>query len=490
MLRHNQQLGQKQLMKLSPQQIQLLNFIQLNTLELEQRIRDEIEENLALEAGSAKQEVEGDADSSTDSGDSDHSDAGERNENDDENTTYKTTPESGNTEKPDYTTNLVQTKNFRDLLKDQLSMMSLPPRERLLAGYLVDSLDDDGYLRLTLADIADNLSFAHNIFVTETELDDELETVQGLDPIGVGARDLRECLLLQLHVMQPGTPCTELACQVVENHLNDLAGHHYEKLTAALDISMGQLKCAIEVIEKLNPRPVGSGTSELFKNQNIIPEFIVEATEEGNFRVALAQGSAELHLSKDMLENLEAMYRDKSSKQTRAAVQYLRSKVDSALWFIEMVRQREQSMLKTMQALVQLQSEYFRTGDAKRLRPMILKDVAEQIGLDISTISRVTSTKYALTDFGIIHLKTLFHQSMAKLDGELVTNREISDRIAALIASEDKNNPFTDQELATALAETGYIVARRTVAKYREAMHINVAKMRKAIQEHPPITAT
>jgi RNA polymerase sigma-54 factor len=195
--------------------------------------------------------------------------------------------------------------------------------------------------------------------------------------------------------------------------------------------------------------------------------------------VAIANGNAELHLSSDMMQNLEAMSRDKTSKQNKAAVQYLRSKVDSALWFIEMVRQREQSMLKTIRALVQLQAEYFRTGDPKHLRPMILKDVAEQIGLDISTISRVTSTKYALVDFGIVHLKNLFHQGMAKADGELVTNREISDQIAEMIAAEDKKHPITDQEIADALAENGYVVARRTVAKYREAMHITIAKMRK-----------
>jgi len=482
MLRHNQQLGQKQLMKLSPQQIQLLNFIQLNSLELEQRIKDEIEENLVLEAGVAQQESGEDSDSPATREESASGEADERSEDEEGNLEYITAPDSGAAEKTDYSSNLVQAKKFRELLKEQLGMMSLPPRERLLAGYLVDSLDDDGYLRISLADLADDLSFAHNILVTETELDDELETVQGLDPVGVGARDLRECLLLQLEVLRHDSPDAELACRILDKHLNDLAGHHYEKLTAALDINMTQLKCAIDVIEKLNPRPVGSGTSELFKNQNIIPEFIVEATVDGRFRVGLAQGSAELHLSSEMLENLEAMYRDKSSKQTRAAVQYLRSKVDSALWFMEMVRQREQSMLKTMQALVQLQPEYFRSGDAKLLRPMILKDVAEQIGLDVSTISRVTSTKYAITDFGIIHLKALFHQGIAKLDGAMVTNQEISDRIAALIAAEDKNNPFTDQDLAIALAETGYIVARRTVAKYREAMHISIAKMRKSIQ--------
>lgn len=479
MLRHNQQLGQKQLLKLSPQQIQLLNFIQLNTLELEQRIRDELEENPALEIGIPASDPLEPSEPSSEPDDSHHVELSDHYRPDDETPDYKTTPESRNADKPDYNSPLVQTKDFRELLKDQLTMMSLPPRERLLAGYLVDSLDDDGYLRLSLADIADNLSFAHSIFVTETELNDELETVQSLDPPGVGARDLRECLLLQLEAKRHDLDCIDVAQQIVDKYLQDLASHHYEKLMLALGITSPQLKCATSIIEKLNPRPVGSDTSRLFKNQNIIPEFIVEKTESGDFRVAIANGSAELRLSSDMMENLDAMRRDKSSKQNKAAVQYLRSKVDSALWFIEMVRQREQSMLKTIRALVRLQTEYFRTGDPKHLRPMILKDVAEQIGLDISTISRITSTKYALADFGIVHLKDLFHQGMAKADGELVTNREISDLIAAMIAAEDKQHPITDKHIAEALAKNGYVVARRTVAKYREAMHITIAKMRK-----------
>ncbi|HRI58249.1 MAG TPA: RNA polymerase factor sigma-54 [Saprospiraceae bacterium] len=479
MLKHNQQLGQKQLLKLSPQQIQLLNFIQLNTLELEQKIRDELEENPALEAGIETPYSIEPFDPPPEPVNPDSPAPPDDYQHNDEIPDYKTASDPLSADKPDYGAPIVQTKDFRELLKDQLTMMSLPPRERLLAGYLVDSLDNDGYLRLPLADVADNLSFAHNIFVTESELDSELETVQGLGPPGIGARDLRECLLLQLEAKRHDLECIDWALQIVDKHLYDLAGHHHEKLMTALGITPAQLKCATTMIEKLNPRPIGSETSELYKNQNIIPEFIVEKTDNGDFRVGLANGAAELHLSRDMMENLEAMRRDKMSKQNKAAVQYLSSKVDSALWFMEMVRQREQSMIKTINALVQLQAEYFRTGDPKYLRPMILKDVAEQVGLDISTISRVTSTKYALVDFGIVHLKDLFHQGMAKTNGELVTNREISDRIAVIIAGEDKQNPLSDQVIAEILAGKGYIVARRTVAKYREAMHIKVAKMRK-----------
>jgi RNA polymerase sigma-54 factor len=275
MLRHNQQLGQKQLLKLSPQQIQLLNFIQLNTLELEQKIKDELEENPALEAGIPAPDPIEPSEPPPEADDSDRFELPGQYHHDDEIPDYKTATDPRSADKTDYSIPLVQTRDFRELLKDQLTMMSLPPRERLLAGYLIDSLDDDGYLRLPLADIADNLSFAHSIIVTETELDDELETVQNLGPPGVGARDLRECLLLQLEAKQHNLECIDVAQQIVDKHLHDLAGHHYEKLMTALGITPQQLKCATAMIEKLTPRPVGSGTSELFKNQNIIPEFII-----------------------------------------------------------------------------------------------------------------------------------------------------------------------------------------------------------------------
>ncbi len=483
MLRHNQQLGQKQLLKLSRQQIQLLNFIQLNTLELEQKIKDEIEENPALEVehpvADPAEPAEREAENSSE--DFERFELLDQYHQDDETPEYRTAAtDLRHSDQPTYTAPLVQSKDFRETLKDQLDTLPLNGRERLLAAYIVDSLDDDGYLRMDLDDMADTLSFAHNLFVEESELEAALDTVQELDPAGIGARDLRECLLLQLESHPRGEACIAIACQIVDKHLNDLANHNYEKLMHTLGISEEELTIAAALIEKLNPRPVGGNTAELVKNQNIIPEFIIEKTDNGSFRASLANNSTvELRLSSDMLETLEALRRDKSNKQNKAAVQYLRSKVDSALWFIEMVRQREQSMLKTMHALVQLQADYFRSGDPKHLRPMILKDVAEQVGLDISTISRVTSTKYALAAFGIVHLKDLFNQSMAKSNGELVTNKEISDRIARLIAEEDKENPIIDQDIAAKLAESGYIVARRTVAKYRDAMNIPVAKLRK-----------
>jgi len=497
MIRQSQQQGQKQLLKLSPQQIQLLNFLQLNTLELEQKIKDELEENPALEADSSTSEADltlpetestsGDAPETESEGDAEAEDYDrfellEQYHQDDDLPEYKTAVDQRTTDDLPFSPTLVQGSDFREQLKDQLVMMPLDDRERLLAGYLVDSLDDDGYLRLELDDIADNLSFAHGIFVVTSELESALEIVQGLEPVGVGARDLRECLLLQLEAKQHNVACIDLSYTIVKKHLNDLANRNYDKLINLLGVSAQDMKCATALIARLNPRPVGSNTAELVKNQNIIPEFVVEKTDDGQFQVFLANGnSASLRISGDMVQMLESMQRDKSGKRDKAAVQYLRSKVDSAIWFVEMVRQREQSMLKSMQAIVTLQRDYFRSGDEKDLHPMILKDVAEQTGLDISTISRVTSMKYALAPFGIVHLKELFNGGLAKTDGEMVTNKEISDIISELIGLENKQNPITDQEMADKLLEKGYHVARRTVAKYRDAMNIPVAKMRKAL---------
>jgi len=496
MIRQHQHLGQKQLLKLSPQQIQLLNFLQLNTLELEQKIKDELEENPALEAELSTLESDipaselAESDSADeeagreDAEDYDPFEVLDQYQQDDETPDYKTASDTRSNDEIPYTPIIVQGKDFREQLKDQLSVMTLAPRERLMTGYVVDSLDDDGYLRIELADMADNLSFAQSIFVEEDELENALKTVQGLDPAGVGARDLRECLLLQLEVKHHHISCIKLAYTIVDNHLTDLANRNYDKMMHALGASAKDMKAAAAIIEKLSPRPVGSSTADLVKNQNIIPEFIVEKGEDNTFNIQLTNSNtAGLRLSSDMVDMLESMRRDKSGKQSRSAVQYLRSKVNSALWFMEMVRQREHSMLKTIQAIVLLQEQFFRNGEFKDLRPMILKDVAEHTGLDISTISRITSMKYALTDFGIVHLKELFNGGLVKTDGEMVTKKEISNLIDDLIQNEDKQNPIADQEIAEILHKQGYTVARRTVAKYRDAMNLPVAKMRKALPQ-------
>jgi RNA polymerase sigma-54 factor len=490
MLNQVQQLGQKQLLKLSPQQIQLLNFIQLNTLELEQKIKDEIEENplLDVEASPAAEEdaapePEIEAEPSREDYEDNPFAILDQYHQDDEIPDYKTALDyRGSDQEERYSAPVAEKKDFREQLKDQLLMMNLPQRELLLAGYLIDSLDDDGYLRHDLGDLADTLSFAQSLYVEEEELHNSLEIIQSLEPPGIGARELRECLLLQLESKRMRTEGVETAMIIVDKHLSDLANRNYEKILHHLNVTTEQLRQAIAVIERLSPKPVTGTTSDLGERQNILPEFIIEKDESGDIKVQLAnRNTTELRLNSEMMEMLEALSHDKSNKQNKAAAQYLRSKVNSALWFIDAIKQRENSMIKTIQTIVSYQREYFISGDYKKLKPMILKDVADRTGLDISTISRVTSTKYAMTDFGIVHLKALFTNGLMKEDGEMASNKEIRDIISDLIDSEDKKNPITDQEISDLLHSTGYVVARRTVAKYRDSLNIPVAKMRRSL---------
>ncbi len=463
-------------------------MLQLSSFELEQRIQDEIEENPALEAEYSADDEQPlpDQDGSVDA------DAPEKDfdlldeyHQDDGLPDYKTTDTaSGTVEIADWQSPVAQGKDFREQLQEQLCVLALSPRQRMMVAYLADSLDDDGYLRNDLADLADTLSFAHGILVEETEIADAVEILQSLEPVGIGARDLRECLLLQLNAKILDMEHAALAHQIVADHLHDFAQHNIEKIARQLGVPAQQIQHAATLIGRLTPRPSGGNTNELAKNRHIIPEFVVEKSEQGHLIVSLTQSNSDsLRLSPDMVDTLRALQQHASKAQEKAAARYLRAKTESALWFIDMVRQREHSMLSTMQIIVALQSDYFHTGDVKTLRPMILKDVAERAGLDISTISRVTSTKYALTDFGTVHLRTLFNQGMARTDGELVTQREISSLLATLIEAEDKQSPLSDQRLAGLLEEKGYPVARRTVAKYRDALNLPIAKSRlKTIQ--------
>ena len=492
MIRQNQQIGQKQTLNLSPQQIQLLHFIQLGTLELEQRIENEVLENPALENEAPDADLIPETTETPLENDNAHEpdvdlerfeiiEQYHRDDQPDDTPDYTAagTASHNNTEET-FQQTLVQTYDFREQLKAQVTVLQLPPREKMLAGYIIDSLDDDGYLRVSIADLADMLSFAHGIVVEVSEVESELETVQSLEPAGIGARDLRECLLLLLENLPHGSENADLAFRIVQDHLDELAAHHFEKIARSLNVSPEEIRAAAAFIKKLSPRPVAGQTTELAKNQNIIPEFVVEKDEDGHLQVYLPNANSDaLHVSSHMREMLHSMQAGKPKQKEKAAMQYLRSKVDAATWFVEMVRQREHSMLVTMQAIVQIQREYFLTGDPKKRRPMILKDVAQIALLDISTISRVTSLKYALTDFGTIHLKDLFQQGMAKTDGELVTNKEISNLIAEIIAAENKQQPVSDQDICNMLREKGYKLARRTVAKYRDAMHIPIATKRR-----------
>lgn len=483
MLRQNQHFSQKQLLKLSPQQIQLLNFIQFNALELEQKIHDELEDNPILESNTNNATVNAETERSAETDTRIDDERGgflEGYQQEDFIPDYRTRAEEKSNAESLFLGNLVEQSDFRDALRQQLTMLSLSEKALLLTHYLIDNLDDDGYLRISLEDIMDNLAFSQQLYVTEDELLEQLETLQLLEPVGVGARNLRECLLLQIENKPNQTPYIQSAWKIVNAHLEDLGAHHYDQIKTALRISSEELQHAIELITKLNPRPIGDHGAHLYKNQNIIPEFLVEQNEAGLFNVSLLKASTELRLSSAMLDKLEQLRQAKRKGAEKENHGYLKSKMDAAVWFIEMIRMRENSMLLSMQGIVQLQPEYFQSGDPKQLRPMGLKDIAAITGFDVSTISRVTSTKYAQTDFGVVHLKSLFNQGIANADGDMVTNKEIMDALSTIVAEEDKSNPISDQDIVTKLATRGYVLARRTVAKYREILHLPAAKMRKA----------
>jgi RNA polymerase sigma-54 factor len=487
-MNHSQIQSQKQLMKFSPQQIQMLNLLQLNTIGIEQKIKDELEENPALEEGAEEEENQEQEESVTETNDEvsevDNKDDFTYEDFLDEEyiPDYKTNANNNTAEDETFTIVAVQRNTFQEQLKDQMQIFSLEPRERKLVNYLIDSLDDDGYMRLPLAKLADDLSFIESNFIEEEELLRALQLIQQSDPAGVGARTLKECLLLQLKRKHkiPGSGI-DSAIYIVQHFFNELSNKNYDKIIRESGLQTDELKKALKIITHLNPKPVSGNTSEMGGNNSIIPEFIV-TKQDDKFEIGLTnQNIPNLRLNKKYVDMMEVTIKHKGEEKTktdRHAMQFIKQKINAAKWFIEAIKQREQTMLKTMTAIVELQKDFFLTGDMKRLHPMILKDVAEKIGMDISTASRVTSTKYVQTQYGTILLKEFFSTGMAKQDGEEVSNRELQKIIAELIETENKRKPFTDFEIAEQLKQRGYLLARRTVAKYREKLNIPIARLR------------
>lgn len=486
-MNHQQVQSQKQLLKFSPQQIQMLNLLQLNTIGIEQKIKDELEENPALDEG--KEDEENDPEEL-----SNESQTDEAKENETDDFTYedfldeeyipdyKTNANNSSADEETYTIVAVHRITFQEQLKDQLQVFNLEDRMKKLADYLVDSLDDDGYLRMPLAKLSDDLSFIENNFIEEEELVRALRYIQQCEPVGVGSRTLKECLLLQLkRRVRKENDNVESAIYIVQHFFNELSNKNYDKILRESGLNSDQLKVAIKIITHLNPKPVSGSAVEESGNATIIPEFIV-LKQDDKFEISLTnQNIPNLRLNKKYVEMMEVTVKQKPEEKTktdRQAMQFIKQKINAAKWFIEAIKQREQTMLKTMTAIVELQKDFFLTGDMKKLRPMILKDVAEKIGMDISTASRVTSTKYVQTQYGTILLKDFFSTGMARQDGEEVSNKELQKIIAELIETENKRKPFTDFEIAEQLKQKGYLLARRTVAKYREKLNIPIARLR------------
>ena len=491
MLKQNLQLRLSQ--KLSPQQIQLMKLIQLPTQAFEQRLKEEMVENPALEGG-MENEYENERDEFDNNDDSydDYDDyEGERIDadeinideylSDDETPGYKLQANNYSDDDDDRSMPFAATVSFHQSLTDQLNTFILSDDEREIAEFLVGSIDDMGYIRRSISDIVDDLAFTQGVYTDEKTVEHILHIVHQLEPAGVGARDLQECLLLQLKSKTP-TPSIELAIDILEHQFEAFTKKHYDKLISKYDIKQDQLRHAIDEIERLNPKPGGAYESNARPIEHVIPDFAIKIVE-GELELTLnGRNAPELHVSKDYQEMLQSYKdsRDKSAQQ-KDAVQFIKQKLDSAKWFIDAIRQRQETLYVTMNAIMHYQQEYFLDGDEGRLRPMILKDIADLVGLDISTVSRVANSKYVETPYGTKLIKEFFSEAMKNDQGEDVSTIEIKKILQNVIGEEDKRKPLPDDKLADILKEKGYPIARRTIAKYREQLDIPVARMRKKI---------
>ena len=472
--------------KLSPQQIQLMKLVQLPTQAFEERIKQELEENLALERG--KEDATEDFEEGYSNEEFDYNAQINTEDinvddylSDDEIPDYRLHANNYSSDQDEKSIPYASGSSFTQQLTDQLNTYRLEEQEYLIAKFLIGSIDDSGYMRRPLLDLTDDLAFTQNIYTDVETIEKVLKVVQQLDPAGVGARDLQECLLIQLQ-RKAQTPHTELAGLIVEKTFEKFTKKHYLKLQKKFNITENQLKDAIQEIERLNPKPGSSFSNNLRSVEHVVPDFTIKIVD-GVLNLTLnARNAPELHISKSYSEMLLGYKASKEkSKAQKEAVQFIKQKLDSAKWFIDAIRQRQQTLYVTMSAIMQYQKSYFLSGDEEQLRPMILKDIADEIEMDISTVSRVANSKYVNTPYGTKLIKEFFSESMTNDQGEEVSTREIKSILKTVIVEEDKKKPLTDEKLAKILKEKGYPIARRTVAKYREQLEFPVARLRKEI---------
>ena len=486
MLKQNFQLKLQQ--KLSPQQIQLMKLIQLPTQAFEQRVKQEIEENPALDnENETENEYENDSqDEYDDDYGNENIDADDINIDeylsDDEIPAYKLQANNYSADDEDRQIPYAGGTSFHQSLHMQLSTFQLNETDYQIAEFLVGSIDESGYIRRDLIDLVDDLAFTQNLFTEESDLERVLvSVVQKMDPVGVGARDLKECLILQLQNKKQSQEVT-IAIDILENNFDHFVKKHYEKLTTKLNITEETLKDAIHEIEKLNPKPGGSFSSNTRGSQQIVPDFTIRINE-GELELTLnGRNAPELHISREYNNMLKGYQESKDkSKAQKDAVLFIKQKLDSAKWFIDAIKQRQQTLLITMDTIMKQQYEYFITGDERKLKPMILKDISDQINMDISTVSRVANSKYVSTPYGTKLIKEFFSESMKNDQGDDVSTKEIKNILASVIDKEDKRKPLTDDKLVVELKNAGYLIARRTIAKYREQLDIPVARLRKEL---------
>lgn len=493
-----QKLQQKLLQKLSPQQILLIRMLQMPSIALEQRIKQEIEENPALEeVDDELEESMREEDEVSDSHEEDqreedqeesydeHSDDDDLDYDyyfeDDETPSYKlkannTSPDDERKEIP-FSGGIT----FHDLLITQVGLRDLSEEEEQIAIFLIGNLDDSGYLNRDLDSIVEDLAFTQNIQTNKSVVLEILKVIQDFDPPGVGARNLRECLLIQLDRMEDANVAVENARLLIQKYFKEFSKKHYEKILSRSHITEDELKDAIDIILTLNPKPGNSLSETNRTNQYVIPDFIIY-NNNGDLELQLNNRFVpDLKVSKSYLHMLKTYGKAKDKNKHKDTVKFIKQKIDSAKWFIDAVRQRHNTLYNTMSAIMKYQKHYFLTGDDSKIRPMILKDIANIVDLDISTVSRVANSKYVQTPFGTFLLKSFFSESMTTLDGKEVSTREIKSILQDLIDEEDKSKPYTDEQLANKLKEKKYDIARRTIAKYREQLNIPVARLRKEL---------
>jgi len=474
--------------KLSPQQIQLMKLIQLPTQAFEQRLLEEMNENPALETGKEEEEYEKDEFENDDYDDYDDSESIDADDinideylSDDDTPDYKTQANNYSDDDESRESPLAAPISFHQDLINQLNTFILDDHEREIAEFLVGSIDDMGYIRRSIPDMVDDMAFTQGIYTDEYMVERMLQVIHQLEPSGVGARDLQECLLLQLKHKTP-TDSVELAADIIENQFDAFTKKHYDKLIQKYNISNEQLKKAVYEIEKLNPKPGGGFTGNNKVTENVVPDFAIRIIDNELELTLNGRNAPSLHVSKDYQEMMQTYKdsRDKSNSQ-KEAVQFIKQKLDSAKWFIDAIKQRQETLFVTMNAIMHYQEEYFFDGDETKLKPMILKDIADIVGLDISTVSRVANSKYVETPYGTKLIKEFFSEAMKNDQGEDVSTLEIKKILQNIIEEEDKKKPLPDDQLAELLKEKGYPIARRTIAKYREQLDIPVARMRKKI---------
>ena len=486
---------QKMLQKLSPQQILLMKLLQIPTMELSSRIKEEIEENPALEEKEnevVEDEIHNDEDNDFDDNqDYDNDDYDPLSDfddylqdDDDDAAAYKLRTNNYSPDDERYEAPISNEESFQDILIQQLGYRNLDEKKYKIGTYIIGNLDDSGYLSRPISGIIDDLLFTQNLDVSEEEVTDVLHIIQDFDPAGVGATNLQECLLIQLRRLQDENDEDDidytLPIIIIEQYFSEFTKKHYDKIVKKSGISERQFRAALKEILKLNPKPGGTvGGSQ--RSNYVIPDFTIY-NNCGKLELTLnSRNAPELHVNKDYVEMLNDFAKQKNNKSNKEAINFVKNKIESAKWFIEAVKQRHNTLYVTMEAIMNYQKEYFLTGDETKLKPMILKDISEKVGLDISTISRVANSKYVQTAYGTFSLKSFFSESLTNDDGEEVSTREIKKILMDCIEQEDKSKPLTDDVLTQILKEKGYNIARRTIAKYREQLDIPVARLRKEL---------